>query len=124
MQLIKQKQFGFSLLEILTGCLLVVILSSIAYPSYQYLLRRNHRAIIKLHLQELNLDLLQQQIYKLNKTEISQYNTKYYVIKLHKQNKGTLISATPLGMQRKDSCQTLRLWTNNEHKPQPDNCWN
>jgi type IV pilus assembly protein PilE len=118
------KQAGFSLIELMISCLIVVILGSIAYPSYQHLIEKNNRLQIKLNMRQLQTKIMQNQIVKSAAPNPQEFSSKYYVISLQTDAEDTKIIATPIMQQKNDYCHTLELWVNDTNNPSPSKCWN
>jgi prepilin-type N-terminal cleavage/methylation domain-containing protein len=118
------KQSGFSLIELMVSCIIVIILSSIAYPSYEHLIQKNNRLQIKFNMRQLQTKIIQNQIVRSSAPNPQEFSSKYYTISLKTDANDTRIIATPIMKHNGDDCHTLELWVNDTRNPSPSKCWN
>ena len=117
------KQAGFSLIEILITCILIMILSAASTPSFKHILRKSCRTNTQMQLQLWRLRLLQAQSLKVDITKIGVPPNKHYKLRQHRTNTDTELIATPIGAQAHDSCAQLSIWMHNSQPDKPFACW-
>jgi type IV pilus assembly protein PilE len=110
---------GFSLIELMIAIVIVAILASVAYPSYQQYLRRGARADAQAHMMDIagrqGQFLIDNRAYAaslaaLGVTTPSSVASKYTIAVDTGATPPTFtITATPTGTQADDTCGTLTL---------------
>lgn len=110
---------GFSLIELMIAIVIVAILASVAYPSYQEYLRRGARADAQAHMMDIagrqGQFLIDNRAYAaslaaLGVTTPTSVASKYTITLDAGGTPPTFtITATPTGDQANDTCGTLTL---------------
>ena len=133
----KQKQPGFTLIELMVTVAIVGILAGIAYPSYQSSVMKSRRAdtegvllglanAMERHFTESNTylgmgtpDTGAPSIYS-----IPTATATYYTITISAATASSYtLSAAPTGAQSNDSCGTLTLTHTGVKSPTTSGCW-
>ena len=105
----KQKQRGFTLIELMITVAIVGILASIAYPSYQDSVMKSRRADAKGALLGLANTMERNFTTTNSYVGVTPTNTDYYTITITATASSYTLSAAPVGAQVNDSCGTLTL---------------
>lgn len=131
-----RKVTGMTLIELIVVMAIVALLASIAYPNYQRYLLRAERitALADLALLQLELERRYQTDYQQAAEGIlsghyctgCQSNTDRFRLDIEATETSYLIRATPLAIQRQDSCgeiQYLSLTMDHLGQATPSECW-
>ncbi len=124
---------GFTLVELLIGVVIVGILASIAYPSYQEQVRQTRRSEVGSVLLE-NAQLLERHFTRrgsysagevvLVKQSPSQGSSVYLIEALLEQDGYVLTArAVPGGIMAGDACAVYRLDQRGQRSPADGKCW-
>jgi type IV pilus assembly protein PilE len=116
---LKRAQTGFSLIELMIAVVIVAILASVAYPSYQDYMRRGPRAEAQAHMMDIagrqGQFLIDNRAYAetaatLGVTTPATVSAKYTIAIAAGDTPPTFtVTATPTGDQANDKCGTLTL---------------
>lgn len=124
------KNKGFTLVELMIVIVILGILVSIAYPSYQQSVRDSRRGVAKADLLELAADL--ERHYTTNYTYIGaslatqspqQGATKYYTLGSTLNASSFALTATPKNAQLGDYCGTLTYDSTEATSAAKAGCW-
>ncbi|UOD33640.1 type IV pilin protein [Massilia violaceinigra] len=129
----RRRSGGFTLIELMIACVVVGVLSAIAYPSYTQHVLKSHRSTAKAILSEQAQYMERYYTSRGNYegakelvTQSPKTGEARYTIKIDPLTATTYtVTATPLLKQLKDDCGTLKL----EHtgatsaKENVANCW-
>lgn len=112
-----RKELGFTLIEVITVCLIIAVLAAIAFPSYQNMMIRSRRTDIQAVLTQEQLKL---EKHRVDNASYATYvmpdvSNAYYTVTLSGASPTayTLSAAPKSGTpQTKDTCGTVTLTFN------------